>query len=482
MTGTVFKHRYEVQEKIGEGSLFTVYKAEDKIDNRVVAVKVLLPQYASNRMFAERILVEAQAMAGISHPGIADVYDAGEEDGSYFVVVEYVRGVDLKERIRRNAPFSLATAVDVGIAICDALDFAHKRGFTNSDLRPGNILVTPEGYIKLTDFWVGNAVSSSQAIRTSAMMRSVHYMAPEVAEGVAASPASDIYSLGIILYELLTGSVPYDSDTPISIALKHAKDPIPSIRAANPGVPKAFETLITKALQKEPDSRFRSAKAMLNDLKSVRDGLNLSRPQTWTPTTEKKTPEPIAVDDDFEEDAPAVLSVLRKTLIVAVAVIAVIATAMVAYVWMNPGEAVVPDIIGKDLITAQTMARKVHITLVVKTEEFNEKYDQGVVLLRESGSRANDQIREDCGNMGKQGIEVRPGPQAEHTSRGDRPQAAHGRGIGGRRTDAGVQRHHRDGQNHQAIARPGHPSDARRSGRTHHQSRPEADRGGLHPA
>ncbi len=386
MTGTVFKHRYELQEKIGEGNLFTVYKAEDKIDSRTVAVKVLLPQYAANRMFAERILVEAQAMAGVTHPGIAEVYDSGEEQGAYFVVVEYVRGVDLQERIRRSAPFTLTTAVDVGIAICDALDFAHKRGFIHGDLRPGNILVTPEGYIKLTDFWVGNAVASSQSVRTSAMMRSVHYMAPEVAEGVPASPASDLYSLGIILYELLTGSVPYDSDTPISIALKHARDPIPSVRAANPGVPKAFEALIVKALQKEPDGRFRSARAMVNELRTVREGLNLSRPLTWAPVPDKKAPEPIPDDEsEVEEAAPALLSALLKTLAVTVAVIGIIAISMIVYVWMNPGEAQVPEIIGKDYATAQAMAKKNKVKLFIKAEEFNEKYEEGSIYFANPG-------------------------------------------------------------------------------------------------
>lgn len=386
MIGTVYKHRYEVQEKIGEGNLFTVYKAEDKIDNRTVAVKVLLPQYAANRMFAERILVEAQAMVGVSHPGIAEVYDCGEEADTYFVVVEYIRGVALKERIRRNAPFTLTTSVDVGIAICDALDFAHKRGFIHADLRPGNILVTPDGYIKLTDFWVGNAVASSQSIRTSAMMRSVHYMAPEVAEGVPATPSSDMYSLGVILYELLTGNVPYDAETPISIALKHARDPIPSVRASNPGVPKNLEALVAKALQKEPESRFRSAKAMLNELRAVREGLSLNKTMTWAPVTEKKAPEPIPEDvTELEESEPALLSALLKTLAITVAVIFVIAVAMFAYVLMNPGEAQVPDILGKDLIAAQTMAAKAKIKLNVKAEEFNEKYPEGTVYFANPG-------------------------------------------------------------------------------------------------
>lgn len=388
MIGTVLKHRYEVQEKIGEGNLFAVYKAEDKIDNRPAAVKVLHSQYAANRVFAERILVEAHAMLGVSHPSIAEVYDCGEENGVYFVVVEYVRGVDLKERIRRSAPFALATAVDVGIAICDALDFAHRRGFVHGDLRPGNVLVTPEGCVKLTDFWVSDAVASSQSIRTSAMMRSIHYMSPEVAEGKPASPASDIYSLGIILFEILTANLPFDGDTPILIALKHSRDPIPSVRAINPGVPKSLEALLAKALQKAPQSRFRSAKAMLNEMKSVRQGLNLSRPVAWSPVTEKTIPEPLPEPEEAEELAeaePVLLSALLKTLAVTVGIIGVLVAAVATWVWMNPGEVKVPEIVGKDLPTARALARSDDIHLVVKAEEFNEKSKKGVIYLSNPG-------------------------------------------------------------------------------------------------
>ncbi|HAH87929.1 MAG TPA: serine/threonine protein kinase, partial [Armatimonadetes bacterium] len=138
MIGTVIKHRYELIEKIGEGNLFSVYKCEDKIENRLVAMKILLPQYSADRMFAERLLVEAKAMVGVAHPGIVEVYDCGEQEGIYFVIVEYVRGVDLRERIRRSAPFTPSTAVDAGMAICEVIDFAHKHGFVHGDLRPGN--------------------------------------------------------------------------------------------------------------------------------------------------------------------------------------------------------------------------------------------------------------------------------------------------------------------------------------------------------
>lgn len=403
MIGSVLKHRYEVVEKIGDGSLFTVYRCDDKIDNRTVAVKVLLPQYASNRMFAERLLVEAQAMIGLSHPGIVEVYDCGEEDGNYYVVVEYVRGVDLKERIRRSAPFSLTTVVDVGLAICDVLDYAHRRGFMHGDLRPGNILVSPEGQIKLADFWVSNAIASAQTLRTNAMMRSVHYMAPEVAEAKPATPASDVYSIGVVLYELLTATVPYDADTPIAIALKHAREPIPSPRAINPGTPKPLEALIMKALQKSPQDRFRSARAMQQELKSVRDALHFEKPLTWSarpaekqpapapavtrePAPEERTqvmpttrsprtvrvtaPPPTADDAVYEDDMPTFWVAVRKTLLAVIGLVGVLIIAMVIWAMTAPGDVRVPNLVGQPLDKAEGIADSKRIELVVRTEQF----------------------------------------------------------------------------------------------------------------
>lgn len=382
LVGTVLKHRYTVEEKIGDGNLFTVYRCEDKIDNRTVAVKVLASQYASNRMFAERILVEARAMVGISHPGIVEVYDCGEEDGDYYVITEYVRGVDLRERIRRNAPFSLSTTVDLGIAVCDVLDFAHKRGFVHGDLRPGNILVTPEGQIKLADFWVGNAVASSQSVRTAALMRSVHYMSPEVAEGTPATPASDIYSLGVILFELLTGSPPFDGDTPIAIALKHAREPIPSVRTINPGVPKDLEYAIVKALQKAPQDRYRSAKAMLADLKSVRDALHLAKPITWSQPTEKKAPEPPLVEKAIEDVAkPPVIMAIRKALVIFSLVLIAAIIGMLGFMLKRPADVVVPPLIGRSIEQAQAIANERGFELVIRSEQFNEEYPEGTVYF-----------------------------------------------------------------------------------------------------
>lgn len=383
MIGTILKHRYEVIEKIGEGNLFTVYRCEDKIDNRQVAVKILLPQYAANRMFAERILVEAQAMVGFEHPGVVEVYDSGEENGNYYVIVEYVRGVDLKERIRRHAPYSLSTVVDVGLAICEVSDFAHRKGFVHGDLRPGNILVTPEGKIRLADFWVTNAIGSSPSLRTNALMRSVHYMAPEVAEGKPATPASDIYSIGIILFELLTGTVPFDGDTPIAIALKHSREAVPSLRALNPGVPKTLESVVAKALQKSPQERFRSARAMHNELRNVRDGLNLSKPITWSEPTEKTVveplPEPDLVPDEVEEGQPVVLNALRKTLMIIIGLITLGIVALAFLAVTSPSDVRVPELMGKNIEEARKIAHDADIELIIRSEQFNEDNPAGTI-------------------------------------------------------------------------------------------------------
>ncbi len=386
MIGTVIKHRYELIEKIGEGNLFSVYKCEDKIENRLVAMKILLPQYSADRMFAERLLVEAKAMVGVAHPGIVEVYDCGEQEGIYFVIVEYVRGVDLRERIRRSAPFTPSTAVDAGMAICEVIDFAHKHGFVHGDLRPGNILVTPEGHIKIADFWVGGAIASSQTLSANAIMRSIHYMAPEVAEGKTPAQASDIYSVGIILFELLVGVVPFDGDTPIAIGLQHARAPIPSVRSLNPGVPRNLESSVAKALQKAPESRYRSAKAMLNDLKSAREGLRTSK--SGPPDQQAAIPD-ISEASVLSETEPALLAALRRTLLAIVLIVAVVSALLIGYVWMRPGEITVPDMLGKTLTEAQQVANANHFQIAVKSEQFNDDYSEGTVYyMNPAGGRS----------------------------------------------------------------------------------------------
>jgi len=390
----LLKERYKIIEKIGEDNLFTIYKCEDQVGERLVAVKLLLPQHATNRIFAERLLIDAKTLIGINHPGMVEVFDCGEENGDYYVVTEYIRGLDLKERIRRSAPFTLSTTVDVGLALCEVLDFAHRRGFVHGDLRPGNIMVTSEGQVKLADFWVGGAVASQQAIRTNALMISMPYMAPEVAEGKPATPVSDVYSLGIILFELLTAKTPFDGDTPFAIALKHAREPIPPMRPLNPGVPKSVEALIVRALQKTPEDRFRSAKSMLNELKSVRDALHLSKPLVWSRVDATKPVSPALETgeerESFEESDPPVLKTIVKSLLIFVSVLAVVVVVLASmyYLAKPPVDIKIPNLIGKSYEEAQRIAGSSNIQLFKTGEEFDEdkNFPAGTIYRMKPGA------------------------------------------------------------------------------------------------
>jgi serine/threonine-protein kinase len=289
--------RYELGEKIGDGSFFSVYRGRDAQSGRPVAIKVLNEEYAGDREFVERLRSEALAATRLDHPHIVPVYDAWIEQRQVAIVAEFVRGIDLKERVRRVAPFPLAVAVDIAAAVSEALEYASAQGLSHGDLRPENILVTPEGQVKLADFGVAAAVCASSRLQISALMQSAHYLPPEVAQGQAPSARGDVYSLGVILFEMLSGQPPFHADTPFAIAVKHLHDAPPSLRRLNPGVPKAVDGIIAKCLQKDPAARYPNPAALLTDLRGVREALRFGKPLTWTPAPEPvsstaKAPEP----------------------------------------------------------------------------------------------------------------------------------------------------------------------------------------------
>lgn len=282
--------RYEVGEKIGEGSFFAVYRGRDTRSGRAVAIKIVSDDYAGDREFAERLRAEALAAAKLDHPHVVAVYDAWLEGGRVAVAAEFVRGIDLKERVRRVAPFPLAVAVDIAAAVSEALEYAASQGLAHGDLRPENILVTPEGQVKLADFGIGAAVCASSRLQMSALIHSAHYLSPEVAQGKAPSPPSDVYSLGVILFEMLSGQPPFQAETPFAIAVKHLHDPPPALRRQNPGVPKAVEGIVLKCLQKDPAARYPNPGALLADLRGVREALRFGKPLTWSPAPEPAAP------------------------------------------------------------------------------------------------------------------------------------------------------------------------------------------------
>jgi serine/threonine-protein kinase len=301
LIGQVINYRYEVLEKCGDGNFFSVYKARDKVLNRLVAIKVVVPQYAQNNEFADRLISEAQMVTELSHPNIAKVLEADAVDGNYFVAVEYVRGVNLKDRIRRTSPFAISYAVDIAMAIAEALDHAHRQGLVHGDVRPHNIITSPEGQIKLTDFGTARALAAFPAIREATMLRSVHYMAPEVIRGETAQPTSDVYSLGVILYEMLTGSVPYDGATSAAIAARQLQDPVPSAQARNAGVPGVLNDIIMKAMSKDSSQRFATMASFIAAMVKVKEWLRTGQTPTWSAKHNSSDDELVYEPDDKPE-------------------------------------------------------------------------------------------------------------------------------------------------------------------------------------
>lgn len=288
MINRLVDQRYEVVEKVGESSLFSVYKARERTTNRVVALKSVLPPYATDATFLQALREGVVASTNLNHPNITHFYEQGEDEGVPFLIVEYVRGINLKERIRRIAPFTLSVATEFACAITEALHYAHSVGQVHGDLRPQNIIISPEGAVKVTDFGVQRAIARSPQAQAETLLRAAPYHAPELSTTSPGTVSGDLYALGAILYEMLTGTPLYAGDTPEAIADQHAFSAIPSPRVVNPGVPRSLEGIILKCLQKRPDQRYRAAAELLNDLKAVRDALRFGKPLSWSPIDNEK--------------------------------------------------------------------------------------------------------------------------------------------------------------------------------------------------
>lgn len=386
-------YRYEILEKSGDGSFFSVYKARDKVMNRLVAVKTMVPQYTQNREFAERMIEETQMVADLSHQNIAKVLEADNDDGTYFAAVEYVRGINLKERIRRTAPFTISYAVDIAAAVGIALEYAHRQGVVHGDIRPQNILTNPEGQVKLTDFGTAKALAAFPAIREAVMLRSVHYMAPEVIRGETPQPASDVYSLGVVLYEMLTGAVPFDAATSAAIAARTLQDPVPSPHVRNSGVPAILNEIVMKAMHKDPSQRFASAADFVAALTRVKEWLRTghipsAHEQTKAAFNEELIYEPADKSESFFKTTAIWL--------LAVFVVAIVTAGLVAWLFGEKQTLPVPDLVGKTLEQAREIAGRTG--LEIKDDdvrrEYNDKMAEGLVYAmspRQGGTVPKEQ-------------------------------------------------------------------------------------------
>jgi beta-lactam-binding protein with PASTA domain/tRNA A-37 threonylcarbamoyl transferase component Bud32 len=311
--------RYEILERIGGGGMALVYKGHDLLLNRKVAVKVLRSQYVHDEEFIRRFRREAQAAASLSHPNVVSIYDVGQEEDVHYIVMEYIEGKTLNDLIKEKAPLQVEDAVHYASQIADALDHAHHNEIIHRDIKPHNILIGKNGRVKVTDFGIARAATSSTITQTGSVVGSVHYFSPEHAKGTNTGEKSDLYSLGIVMYQMLTGRLPFLGESPISVALKHLQEDVEEPRKVNPLIPQSVENIILKAMRKKPEERYQSAKLMMADLDTclAPDRRNEAKVAFWDAygMDEERTLVMPAIradqlaqfddDDDDEPDKPA---------------------------------------------------------------------------------------------------------------------------------------------------------------------------------
>ncbi|MDE5630865.1 MAG: Stk1 family PASTA domain-containing Ser/Thr kinase [Bacilli bacterium] len=279
MKGQKINDRYQIIKTIGEGGMANVYLAYDTILDRDVAVKVLRGDLATDEKFVRRFQREALSASSLSHPNIVEVYDVGEDNGSYYIVMEYIEGKHLKQLLKRRGSLTLTEVVDIMLQVTDGMSAAHDSYIIHRDIKPQNIMILENGLIKITDFGIAMALNSTQLTQTNSVMGSVHYLPPEQASGKGATIQSDVYSMGILMYELLTGTLPFRGDNAVEIALKHIKEPFPSIKEKLPSIPQSIENIIMRATAKNVKNRYTDAKEMHDDLKTALTDARAAEPR-----------------------------------------------------------------------------------------------------------------------------------------------------------------------------------------------------------
>jgi beta-lactam-binding protein with PASTA domain/tRNA A-37 threonylcarbamoyl transferase component Bud32 len=282
-TPRVFSERYELNHLIARGGMAEVYRAHDRLLNRPVALKVLFPELSIDRSFVERFRREAQAAANLSHPNIVPVFDWGEDTGTYFIVMEFIDGRPLSSILKSAGPLTAERTADIGAHVAAALGYAHKHGVVHRDVKPGNVLITDDGQVKVTDFGIARAVNTEESLtQTGAVMGTATYFSPEQAEGLGVDARSDIYSLGVVLFEMVTGRPPFLGESPVAVASKHVRDNPPAPRELNPLIPPTFEAIILKSMAKNPAHRYATAEDLRADLLRFNEGRSVQAMEDTT--------------------------------------------------------------------------------------------------------------------------------------------------------------------------------------------------------
>lgn len=394
--GKLLGDRYEIIEKIGNGGMATVYKAKDKVLKRYVAVKILRDEFTTDDEFIKRFEVEAQSAARLTHPNIVSIYDVGVDENLYFIVMELIKGKTLKEIIiEEQGPLPWKWSVNVAIQIASALEMAHRNNIIHRDIKPHNIIITEDGIAKVTDFGIAKAVSNSTITAFGTTIGSVHYFSPEHARGGITDVKSDLYSLGVVLYEMVTGQVPFDADTPVSVALKHMQeDPEPPINL-NPNLPESVNKIILKALKKDPELRYQTSTEMLEDLKEALKNPDGDFVEELEYDESAKTQ--VVSSDEIrkaEKNANAKKDGKLKTFIknhkklsvfigLIILFLASLGITLGVLNMTNPPEVEMPNVVGKTKQEAQAAIESVGLVFEVDKEEYNSEVETDHVISQD---------------------------------------------------------------------------------------------------
>ena len=378
--GQKINDRYEIIKTIGEGGMANVYLANDTILDRKVAIKVLRGDLSNDEKFIRRFKREALSVSNLSHPNIVEVYDVGEEDGNYYIVMEYIEGKTLKQLLQKRGALTLNEVIDIMTQLTDGLAHAHEAYIIHRDIKPQNIMIEDNGLVKITDFGIAMALNATQLTQTNSAMGSVHYFPPEQASGKGSTLKSDVYSLGIMMYELLTGYLPFRGDNAVEIALKHLKEPIPSIRSEFPNIPQSVENIIIKATAKNPKNRYNNANEMHEDLLTC-----LNKERLEEPKIKLKYNEGISDDVAFEVDKEnmddSLVSQIKdtkdnknKTIIILGSVLGglVVILGIVYFalsIFATSKDVKIPDVKNLSVEDADTLLRKRGLKVALKSEE-----------------------------------------------------------------------------------------------------------------
>lgn len=390
--GQKVNDRYEIKETIGEGGMANVYLAHDAILDRNVAIKVLRGDLSNDEKFVRRFQREALSASSLSHPNIVEIYDVGEDNGDYFIVMEYVPGKNLKQLLKKRGNLTVDEVVDIMLQITSAMSTAHDALIIHRDLKPQNILIMDDGGIKITDFGIAMALNATQLTQTNSAMGSVHYFPPEQASGKGSSLKSDVYSLGIMMYELLTGSLPFKGENAVEIALKHLKEPIPLIKDTMSNVPQSVENVIVKATAKNPKNRYNNANEMHEDLKTV-----LNKERLYEEKIKLKHSEGLSEDVEFvDKNASVDNSIVKeikdttdeknKKIIILSAIFGVLVLAILFVVFVLPALTKVPDVTIPDVSNlteaeAANKLKKLNLEVSLESkEEPHETIEEGKVI------------------------------------------------------------------------------------------------------